>query len=498
MPRLSFRGRSVDINVDVSRIARDHPQLDRVRNAMIAETGDVARVDQYLVHRLAAALGKFGLDYMGDMGGRIDRIFALRDDLANSLDAVLHGDSVHIDALKSKFAELDRELDLLSSPTKAVEQAKTLDVPRDPPPQTATTDTPPPPPAKGGGGGGPHPPDTLTQISRSKLVRAGLQVVESQTAAPELRSRIAAIAGASPRLAQDLLRGIGRFLTPDDTLELQAISHYLDQKGPPRPLARMLTLAFESQAWAPPIRAGLRMMRSFDAEAARGVGALFTFGPRAEVKAARIFFNCVGAEGLAPGIFASLARLEKVRGLRRVIDFLAGPPQSFKAAQGQLLSANQLKDLHPNGILVFEDLYITESGRMRFPDISVHATVLGLPLHVEVKFFTDLDSIQPGTRDQLARDLIIDVENRHAYPRLDGTLEPPLAATVWRFERGNVSKQLSQDLGRPATDADLKAEIKRRMEAVFTEHEPMLRQYLGAEFDAYKTAFERMDFVTLY
>jgi hypothetical protein len=493
--RLRLRAETIDFNVDVSRIAGEHPRLGHVRQAMIKKYG-VALADEYLSHRLAAAFAKFGHDYLERMSEHIDRIFAIRDEMAKTLDAALRGGTVDINELKNMFAELDRELDQLKSPTQAAEQA-TPDAPRDPPPQTAPAEAPAPARAAGEGGAT-RPPDHLTALARTEKVLDGLHVVESQTAAPALRSQIAAIAQRSPDQAQGLLRGIAKFLTPDHKDELQGISHYLEQGGSARALQRLLSPteqfgAPETPDWTGTVRAGLRMMREFDAEAAHGIAVVFDSGHTAK-GVLDIFANCQREPGLARGIFASLANLKEASGLKKVIAFAGGPPENFKAAQGQLLTANQLKQRYPGATLVFE-----ERGMGRVPDIQVWGAPGGVPINVEVKFYTELDSIGSDALEQLAKDIVQDAQRRREFPRRDGTLEPPYAGTLWRFERGNLATELAAKRPGPVTPEDLVTEIKSRLKATFTKHEATLRSELGAaEFDKYKAAFDTAAFVEVY
>jgi hypothetical protein len=120
------------VDIDPARMAAWHAGLGRVRNNLITQAGDVELVDVYLKRRLVAAIGKFGEDYVGEMSGRIDRIFELRNKLSGHLETVIGGETVHIDAIKQMFGELSGEIDQLVSPTKSLETQK-LELPHEPP-----------------------------------------------------------------------------------------------------------------------------------------------------------------------------------------------------------------------------------------------------------------------------------------------------------------------------------------------------------------------------
>jgi hypothetical protein len=501
MVQLRFRGGHLDVTIDPARLAGDHPSLARVRKALIDEHGNPELVDQYLTHRLAAAFGKFGYDYIAEMSARIDRIFDLRDRLAGTVDASIRGQTVSIESLRRMFDDLSHEMDGLRSPKEALGTTK-LDVPPDLPPGTAL---PPGPPARRGGPGGPPPSDPLGRIAVTERVREGLQVVDSQTAAPELRRQIADLAQKSgPQAAETLLRQIGNFLKPENAAELKALSQLLARNDARGPLLRLLSATDQFGSargaldWTADIHAALRLMADFSPEGMRGVGVVFASGRYTAATALRIFHNFKRETGLAGGIFESLARLEKHSGLDKVISFLAdNNPEKQKGALGQLLSANQLLDRYPDAMLVFEEPRLGPDGRLRVADIVVWRPG-GIPIHVEVKFHTTFRSLGKDARAQLAADLVQDAAYRREFRRSDGSIEPPFAAMRWRFEKVNLRRELAARLGREATDAELAAEIRKNLQAVFKENEAMLRLELGPEFDAYKKAFEDLLFVEFY
>jgi hypothetical protein len=504
MPRMTFRGHGVDVDLDPAGLASGHPRLARVRDALIADTGDVRLVDQYLSHRLAAAFGKFGHDYLGDMSARIDRIFDLRDELAGAVDATLRGEAVHIDALQSKFRQLAEEMNQLIPPIDAAKKMAALDAPRDLPAQTRPADAPTPPLRAGGGGGGIiHPPDHLTALAKNDNTRDGLQVIESQTAAPGLRAQLAAAAQTHGDLVATLLGKIGLLLSPQHAAELRGISHFLEAGGNPSALVRLLSVTEQfggstplTKDWTGDIRTALRMMGEFSPEAARGLGVVFASGDHTGAVALRIIHNFQHAPQIAIGFFESLARLQsRSRGLDKVVAFFASRanPEDMKAAQGQLLTANQMLDRYPDATLEFEaaiggrviDLVIIRAGGI-------------LEIHAEVKFHTTFRSVDADTRLQLAKDMVRDAETRQLLERFQGIIEPPFATILWRFERGNLAAALAKTLGREPTPAELAAAIRKKLKAVFKENEAMLRQALGAEFDAYRTAFESSAFLEVY
>jgi hypothetical protein len=145
--------------------------------------------------------------------------------------------------------------------------------------------------------------------------------------------------------------------------------------------------------------------------------------------------------------------------------------------------------------LEFEQTRVGPYGARR---ADVVVSLHGLPIHIEVKFFTTFESFDRRSLFELAKDLLQDVENRRLYRNAVGEPLPPLGAIRWRFERGNLSRYLESLLGFKPSEGELRAEIRTRLRDVFTEHEAMLRAGLGAEFDAYRAAFEALTFVDLY
>jgi hypothetical protein len=492
--------RTFEFEFEPAQIARDHPRLARARNQMINESGDVELVDTFLTRRFAAAVGKFGHDYWGEMSTHIDRIFTIRDELAGTVEASLRGETVHIDALQKNFESLSQELKALRSPDQAVKSATTIEAPREPPLQTRA---PEPPPSPRGRRGGTPPADPLAQAAAGRLARRGLEIVEAQPAAPELRKQLAAVAQQhGARVAGDLLRRIANYLTPAHAEELKGLSRFLEVADQPRALRRLLGArddeiggTVEVLDWIVP--ATMRMLGGFSPEAAQGLAVLFSRGNPART-ALSIFLNFRNEPQIAVGIFESLARLESHDGLNRVISSLAhSDPQTQKGAIGQLLTANQLLDRLPaDARLVFEETRVGPYGERR-ADIVV-LWKQGISVHIEVKFFTTFESLGRRSRDQLALDLVQDVENRRLVRDASGLSVPPLSGIRWRFERGNLTRELQRRLGREPSNIEIRAEIRARLRDVFTENEAMLRAELGAEFDTYRAAFEDLAFVDLY
>jgi hypothetical protein len=483
------------MDVDVAQLAERHAGLGRVRRNLITETGNVELVDTYLTRRLTAALGKFGEDYVGEMSARIDRVFELRNKLSGQLDALIGGESVHVEMIKQMFGDLSREMDQLTSPTKALETQK-LELPHEPPQPAPARETTQQRPS--GTSERAPPRRDLRQIATTPTTREGLQIVERQSAAPELKEQIASVAQRfGPDMTRDLLTRIARFLTPENTQELQGLSHFLAVAEHPRSLVRLLSPG-ETFEWTADVRSALRTIRDFSPEAVQGVRVLFASGKNTAATALRIFHNFQREPALVGGVFESLARLEsRSHGLDSIISSLASnDPNHYKGAQGHLLSANQLLDRYPDASLLFEAPSPGPDGRLRFSDIEVRRPG-EIPIRVEAKFYTTLKSIGADTRDQLARDVVEDARLRHQFPRSDGSLQPPFATVVWRFERVNLASELAQ-LGRSIGDAELKSNIKTRLQQVFKEHETLLRQELGGEFEAYQTAFESLPFVEFY
>lgn len=226
MARLRFRGQPVDVDVNPARLARRVEPFRRLRERLLAEAdGDEARVDAFLAARLLGAVQRFGDAYLGDTGARLDRIFTLRDRLADQVARALNGERVTPDAVTRLFDDLGSELAQLRSPTDHARHG--------PPPElgaplpTARLPEPPAPRALL-----PTAAPALERLGgRGSLARRGLEALRRLgDDANDLRVRLERLAGSGREAtAGALLRLVASLGDPPDPRALTGLRRALEQ-----------------------------------------------------------------------------------------------------------------------------------------------------------------------------------------------------------------------------------------------------------------------------
>ncbi len=128
--RFRLEGFAEEFKFDAEALAREHPNVNKLRNEMLAKAGgDAKRVDAELAFRFFDALSRFGEGYVKEMSATLQRIFQTRDELSNVYNDAVQGKPVSSEAVKAKFDALAADMAKLKSPEKALKEGGELELP---------------------------------------------------------------------------------------------------------------------------------------------------------------------------------------------------------------------------------------------------------------------------------------------------------------------------------------------------------------------------------
>jgi len=179
-------------------------------------------------------------------------------------------------------------------------------------------------------------PPSLESVVGGYDVPAQRRAVQTLLAQPdtEFVTELTTVAKTNQLTAQQLLRGIGRFLGPQHTTELKGFRRFLERGSSPATLAKLLSPR-ETAEWFIDVQKALRALESFSPKADEGLKVFFEL--RSGVTASdalRVFHNFEPQQ--VAGIFESFQRLaprsSNLGGL--LADLRGNVPQKQKAVIG--------------------------------------------------------------------------------------------------------------------------------------------------------------------
>jgi len=330
---------------------------------------------------------------------------------------------------------------------------------------------------------------SLTDFARTEQTRAGLDVVRAQGTVPQLESLLVAAAArpkppGAPRTppVEQLLRVVGNFIDPSDTLSLRGLNVYLSLDGNPWNLARALTFRDSKEDAAGNrlhVQNVLYKMAVWDKSAVRGFEALFRIRPG--------FATRSDNRGSLEGLFGSLdLNADQIRGTFQAIGFLearsenlgalvgslaSSNPSNVKGAVGALTSAVMLVEAHPGAHAAFEVIEFTAGGQPRKQDI----VLFDPQTRVRLKRFESKEiyttTFGRPVRRELAVDIVLDSQRRHAATAPSGP--PALFSTfIWRVRANELAAAAAKDLGiaEPREpNGTLKPDVEARMREILKD-----------------------------
>ncbi len=328
-----------------------------------------------------------------------------------------------------------------------------------------------------------------------KAQRRALHVIQGQPDTAKFVAQLTTVAQRSQRTAQRLLRGIGRFLGPQHTAEMEGFSRFLERGGNASTLAKLLS-PIETGEWFMDVQKALRTLASFSPQANEGLEIFFELrsGTTAS-KALRVFHNFEPQQVV--GIFESLQRLApRSLDLGRLIPDLTGNvPQKYKAVVGVLLAANKELDRFPDAHLAFEDPGLSAGGELRVSDFRVFRPSAALTRRVEVKEIYRLRSLGDDAVRQLATNIVIEVTERRMLTGSSRAFE----SIDWRIRSQEIAAAAARrlkisDVNDPAVMRQVIEDVKGRLRPAL-EHAVIKRalkrgDITEAELTEYRNAFE--------
>jgi hypothetical protein len=350
------------------------------------------------------------------------------------------------------------------------------------------------------------PPASLARIAgatgtvRSRGLRVLMQQPDSEAWLGPLRN-VANTAGEE--VAGDLLRAVGRYLSPRQTAELAGLRHYLEIGGDSRALAEVLSPGGESLEWAGAISKLLTTMRKFTPETARGLAALLTVSDRLSMTTImRIVSNFTEEQLLAvfditPELHASST------GLMTILRQMATDTEPMaKATMGVLTSVYGDIKKYPGARVLFEQPRFTPAGLL-YRVIDYVLEIPGRnPLRVEVKEIYSLRSLGKRAVQQLANDIVDDAAARATFPVIPGGSRPFFETVSWRIREAELAEQAERQLIRAGIKTPTQGQIRQRViENVQRQLRPAFDRWVvqdavnrgvltQTDLDAYLRAFE--------
>jgi len=107
-----------------------HPRLRETARVLVERHGMTHEgAVRFLERLLTRVVDGVGESYLGEMGGRIDRVVQLRDRLSHIYEGASRGEFARPEEVRRMFNDLQREMDAIQSPSQRLRDPHPLDLP---------------------------------------------------------------------------------------------------------------------------------------------------------------------------------------------------------------------------------------------------------------------------------------------------------------------------------------------------------------------------------